>query len=171
MPVYKEEVPAWTKGPWFSKDGEQLNALREAWKEFAAGGRYRLAGKEDTRFSAEVWQARGAGEPYQPFAFVWGSMNYPRMNGRDHLVLIVSDTTRTDEKRLGLVVFSAPKDGGGRYEAYPVSHDADLSRAWINRGGSDFSLTEYPAGGGQRACAMRWVQERSEYVCGWISTD
>jgi hypothetical protein len=133
----------------------------KAWHLFTHDGRYRLAHKEDIRYPA-----RGFGADRDSFnsifAYCWGRLGYDTR--WDHLAAIVVDTSRSDDARFGLVIFSAPTGGDGSYRPYWLYRQRDLSRTVVWTGSGDLMLAEYRDDGSRDVSFVQWDRQRKQYV-------
>ena len=151
--------PLWLADPTCCKFGTPApDELKEAWRRFIEDGRYRLARLEDMQFS-------GGERVKSLYDFPWGALGYDQIPGADHLAAIVVDTTRTDDARFGLVIFSAPKSEDGAYVAHWLYRERDLSRAGVIRVSGELSVSQYREDGSEAICHVRWDKRRKKYVC------
>jgi hypothetical protein len=152
-------APLWLTDPTCCKFGTPApDELKEAWGRFARDGRYRLARPEDMKF--------GGGERVRTlFDFPWGDLGYDQMPGAGHLAAIVVDTTRADDSRFGLIIFSAPKSRKGAYAAHWLYRERDLSRAGVTRASGELYVSEYRGDGSEAVCRVRWDERQTRYVC------
>ena len=88
--------------------------MEVAWKRFTSNGRYRLARLKDMTFSPDAKRRINAS-----FAMWQGDKTFS-----DELVALVVDTTRTDKKRFGIILFRSEK---------PWTHSAIYSPKWLFR--------------------------------------
>ena len=134
------------------------NELKEAWQRFVQDGRYRLAHPRDMNF-------RGGERVTSLYDFPWGELGYDQISGADHLAAIVVDTTRTDDARFGLVIFSAPRNRNGTYVAHWLYQGRDLSRTGVTRTTGELYVSEYRDNGTESVCSVRWNRQQRRYIC------
>jgi hypothetical protein len=127
-------------------------ALREAWQRFTSNGQHRLAQEEDIRF------------PTTPYVYVWGDLAYGKRADDDHLAAIVVDTTRNDEHRFGLVIFSPP-EGRQDYKVHWLYRDRDLSKTSVSQASGSFFVTEHLDNGSERTCIVHWYRSQQQFQC------
>ena len=137
-------------------------ALRQAWRRLTASGQYRLAQKEDMRFSLAAIRTNEV--DYVPYVYIWGDLAYGKRVADDHLAAIVVDTTRNDENRFGLVIFSPP-EGSRDYQLHWLYRDRDLSRTTVSRASGSFFVSDYPDDGSPRTCTVHWYRSRKQFEC------
>ena len=132
--------------------------LKEAWRQFVQDGPYRLAHPRDMNF-------RGEERVTSLYDFPWGELGYDQIPGADHLAAIVVDTTRTDDARFGLVIFSAPRNRNGAYVPHWLYRGRDLSRTSVTRVTGELSISEYHDDGTETICHVRWNRQQRWYIC------
>jgi hypothetical protein len=123
-----EPPVSWTSSPVEWTDNEEL---KRAWIAFERSQPYRLAQPSDRRLSPEAMARVESNNPNQiiPFLTWWGARGY---QGKDFLVAIVVDPSRSDPNRYGLVVIAAPESVGRGYRPYWVMRDEDLESYLIS---------------------------------------
>ena len=139
--------------------------VAQAWQQFTEGGRYRLAREADMRYPAAAAAKWGNDWRTNPptFVYAWGRRNFD--TEKDHLVVIVVDTTKAGPDNFGLVLFGFP-DGGKGYQPYWVFRDRDLSRARLGAPSGYLSLSEASADGASfNTCDIVWNERRRRFVC------
>ncbi len=137
-------------------------ALRKAWQRFTANGQYRLAQTEDMRFSEAASRTNRINNI--PYIYIWGNLAYKKRVEDDHLAAIVVDTTRNDENRFGLVIFSPP-EGSEDYKIHWLYRERDLSRTTLSRASGSFFVSEYLDDGTQQTCIVHWYRSRKQFEC------
>ncbi|HEU4509648.1 MAG TPA: hypothetical protein VFR78_15490 [Pyrinomonadaceae bacterium] len=124
--------------------------LKKAWQAFTGDGRYQLARKSSD---------------YPAYVFTWGDLGYASEVNRHHMAAIIEDTSRADNARFGVVIFSAPVGENGAYRTYWLLRDGDFSQ------GSFFKVSEYlefhqiGQDGSRETCDIRWNQRSKQYYC------
>ena len=143
------------------------DGLRETWLRFTASGQYRLAQISDMRFpdSAKNATLRSLPENPIPFVYIWGDINYQKRVEDDHLAAIVVDTTKQDNNRFGLVIFSPTKGKKDVFETHWFYRDRDLSKTTVNRASGYFYVTEYFDDGTQKSCSVAWNPKQKVFEC------
>jgi hypothetical protein len=143
--------------------------LKIAWQNFTADGKYRLAQFSDMRFSEPAKQnlVKNYGTDIKPPAAVtiWGDLGFGKRVEEDHLAAIVIDTTKNDDKRFGLVIFSPPSNKKEIYDLHWLYKDRDLSRMTVNRASGYMTVNEYLDDGSQKGCFVEWNKIRKEFEC------
>jgi len=150
--------PLWLTDPTCCKVTPAPVELKEAWQQFVQDGHYRLAHLEDMKF-------RGGERVTTLYDFPWGDLGYAQITDADHLAAIVVDTTRMDDARFGLIIFSAPRSKNGAYVAHWLYRDRDLSRAGVTRASGELYVSEYGDDGSEAVCNVHWDKRQRKYVC------
>ncbi len=133
--------------------------LKEAWRRFVGDGRYRMARPDE--FSGRAQRHIDSyGGIYLPLLF-----DINRDHGFDDFAVIVVDSTRNDDGRFGLVIFSAPEPGGRVFEPSWVFRDRDLSKMALSRASQRLVVTEHREDGSQQSCFVRWHPRQRLYTC------
>jgi hypothetical protein len=92
-------------------------------------------------------------------------LKYNKRVEDDHLAAIVVDTTKQDDNRFSLVIFSPPKDKKDVFETHWFYRDRDLSKTTVNRASGYFYVTEYFDDGTQNSCSVAWNPKRKQFEC------
>jgi hypothetical protein len=137
---------------------------REAWEQFTANGRYRMARRDDFQIPESVAKEH-QDNPYftGPVAYAGGDFNRDG-HGLDR-AFIVMDTSTTANERFRLVVFNAPTTKESLPSVHWVHTAIDLSRSVLSAATEVVTLTEYNEDGSQQACNLRWDKKQAEYLC------
>ncbi len=136
--------------------------IDKAWRRFTANGRYRLALKEEIKSPAKEF---GSDALNSIFAYCWGRLGYDSSEEAwNHLAAIVVNTSRNDDARFGLVIFSSPKAGDGSYQPYWIYQDRDLSRTVVWTGTGDLMIAEYKEDGSRAVSYVQWDSARRRFV-------
>jgi hypothetical protein len=125
---------------------ENNKELERAWANFKRSQKYRLAQLGETKTG-----------PYQIW---WGTEAY---EGKEFLVAIVVDPSRTDPNRYGLVVIAAPKSDGGKYKAYWVAQEQDLSNCEISPASGSVFFNCIRADGTKDGRSLAWFRSRRQF--------
>ncbi len=133
--------------------------LKEAWREFITDGRYRMALPNEFAEMARR-HIDSYGGIYLPLLF-----DINGDHGYDDFAVIVVDTTRSDDARFGLVIFSAPETGRRLFNPSWVFRNRDLSRVALSRASARLVVTEYRDDGSQQSCFVRWHALQNRYTC------
>lgn len=142
-------------------------SLRETWQRFTASGQYRLAQTSDMHFSerAKEGVSRNIVANPIPFVYIWGELNFKKRVEDDHLAAIVVDTTKNDNNRFSIVIFSPPEDKKDAYETHWLYRNRDLSKTTINRASGEFYVTEHLEDGTQKSCSVNWKKQKKKFFC------
>lgn len=124
--------------------------LKKAWQAFTKDGRYQLA-----RTSSD----------YPAYVFTWGDLGYASESNRHHFAAIIKDTSRADNARLGVVIFSAPLGENGAYRPYWLLRDRDFSQAFFFKASSYLELHIVNRNGSSEICDIRWSERSKQYYC------
>jgi len=137
---------------------------REAWEQFTANGRYRMARRDDFQIPEAV-RNKHLDNPYftNEFSFTAGDFNRDG-HGLDRAFIIV-DTTMTTKESFALVVFNAPTTKESLPSVHWVHTGLDLSRSVLAAATEVPYVTEYREDGTQETCNVRWNKQRNEYSC------
>lgn len=137
-------------------------ALRKAWQRLTANGQYRLAQMEDMRFSEAAIRTNEIDHTY--YVYIRGDLAYKKRVEDNLLAAIVVDTTRNDENRFGLVIFS-PLEDSKDYKIHWLYRERDLSRTTVSRASGSFFVSEYLDDGSRRTCSVHWYRSRKQFEC------
>lgn len=143
------------------------NGLRETWQRFTASGQYRLAQPSDMCFPNRAEEAASLGLPENPipFTYIWGDLNYKKRVDDNHLAVIVVDTTKTDDNRFSLVIFSPPEGKKDAFETHWFYRDRDLSKTTISRASGSFYIAQYFDDGTRESCSVAWNPKQKQFEC------
>lgn len=131
--------------------------LKKVWQDFIQSGQYRLARKDELQEMGSFSR--------MPYAYAWGDLGYDKdPSGYYHLAALVVDKLRTDDSRFSLVIFSAPRGKGGKYESYWVLQNKDLSRAFFSGYSGYLELVINQPDGSVTNCDIQWTKKR-RYEC------
>lgn len=133
--------------------------LKEAWRHFVEGGRYRMARPDEFSSTAQP-HIDSYGGIYLPLLF-----DINRDHGYDDFAVIVVDTIRNDDARFGLVIFSAPEGKQRVFEASWVFRERDFSKMALSRASGRLVVTEYLDDGSQQSCFVRSDPHQRRYTC------
>ncbi len=167
-PTQPEMVATPSAEPVTSLDANKFTeGLRETWQRFTANGQYRLAQTSDFRFPERAKEGALRSLPANPipFVYIWGDLNYKKRVADDHLAAIVVDTTKQDDNRFSLVIFSPPKGKEDVYETHWFYRDRDLSKTTVNRASGYFYVTEYFDDGTEKSCSVAWNPKQKQFEC------
>lgn len=140
----------------FCCDDYVPETMKQAWAVFAKDGRYRLARPSDMK--------GGEAALRRPYAYTWGDLGYDRDPSQTyHLAAIVIDTTRNNETRFGVLIFSAPRGAKGAYRVYWLMRDKDLSEAFFSGNSGYLELVNQKDSFG--GCDIRWNLRQMKYSC------
>lgn len=141
--------------------------IKKAWREFTADGKYRLAKKDELKFSQAAWRKKGADASrlFTPFAYVWGGLNYPRKNPDDILAAIVVDTNRNDANKYSLVIFSPPQNNSNNYKVNWLYRNKDLSSFALEAPSGYLIVQRYNEDGTNEGCFVNWNKKLNRFQC------
>jgi hypothetical protein len=131
--------------------------LKAAWDQFVADGMYRMAQPEEfTEMARNHIDAYGG--IYLPLLF---DINHD--HGYDDYAVIIVNTTKTDDTRFSLIIFSAPEGKRRDFKPSWVLRDQNLSQIALSRASARLVLTEYQRDGTQKSCVVHW--HLNKYTC------
>ena len=133
--------------------------LKQAWTAFTDDGRFRMVRTNELSDS----EARAR----LHYAYAWGDLGYDVDPSKSyHLAVIVVETTRSDNNRFGLVIFSAPRGANGSYRPYWILRNTDLSGAFFSGFSGYLELVINDANGSRNGCDIRWSKKLKTFICG-----
>jgi hypothetical protein len=136
----------------------------EAWRQFTADGRYRMAHADDFNIPESVMlEDREGLQQRLSHPYIEGDINNDNFF-RDRAVIVI-DTTRNDAGRFGLVIFNESENGNVVPQPHWLYRARDLSRTILSHASSDFMLIEYHVDGTYTLCRIKWNRQRQEYSC------
>jgi hypothetical protein len=133
--------------------------LKKAWHRLVDDGKYRMARPDEFSEKAQR-HIDSYGGIYLPLLF-----DINDDGGYDDFAVIVIDSTRSDDKRFGLVIFSAPRAEKQVFKPSWVFRERDLSKMALSRASARLVLTEYRDDGSQQSCSVRWHAQRGSFGC------
>lgn len=138
----------------------------EAWRQFTADGRYRIARASDFSFSDAALQSGGHDLDMRLVSpYMVGDIDRD-YRSRDVGVIVI-DTTRDEAERFGLVIFTELK--GGDREAIPqpfwLYRERDLSKAMLSWDSEGMNLRTYRDDGSFTLCRIKWNKRQQRYYC------
>lgn len=138
--------------------------LRRAWRNFESSQKYRLAQPSDRRLSPAAVSRVNSNNPNQiiPFLTWWGSQGY-RGDGKDFLVAVVVDPSRTDTNRYGLVVLAAPESEGAAYKVYWVMREADMESWLISPASGSVFMECFQRDGSNETKEIAWDRKSKRF--------
>lgn len=136
----------------FNKVPEHLKPI---WDEFTKSGQYRLAQHSEMQIPENIL----------PYDYIWGDLGFDKRAEDNHLAAIVVDTTKTDDNKFGLVIFSPIKGTKDKYEINWLYRDKDLSKTTVNRASGEFYVAEYSDDGSRKSCSVNWNKKLKIFVC------
>lgn len=148
-------------------ENSYTKGLQIAWRKFTQNGQYRLIRNEDRQYSEKTLTKVGVsvGSLYSSYVYLWGDLNYKRDRFDDHLAAIVEDTTRNDDNRFGLVIFSPSKNSKDSYDINWLYKNRDLSKTTINRASGHFPVQEHFDDGTFKTCFVEWNKKLKKFIC------
>jgi len=136
---------------------------KETWMRFTKDGRYRWARPEDFHIPEIAKNSSDAIMFAIQYPIVNGDLNHDGIYG--DFAAIVIDTTQTDEKSYGLVIFNAPANKQQDYEPYWLYHKEDLSKAVIQAFSDVIYVKFYSADNNKSICEVKWDKAKGKYFC------
>jgi hypothetical protein len=95
------------------------------------------------------------GDRFKPFHYDWSN----------NVLINVTDTAaQRPNDRLRLAYFKAPKTEKGEFRLFWVTHNHDLSKAYIGNASSDLVVTDQ-GGLASRSSFLKWNREKQQYIC------
>ena len=150
---------------WSSSDLETWldnnKELKRAWKHFERSQPYRLAQPSDRNLTAAAAGRVSTNNERQivPFLTWWGAEGY---EGREFLVAIVVDPSRTDPNRYGLVVVAAPTSGG-KYKPYWVAREEDMESYLLSPASGSVFVECFRRDGTEETKELAWYRSKRQF--------
>ncbi len=129
--------------------------LRAVWQKFTADGKYRLAQP------AEINVSKSA----RPYVYIWGDLNYQKRIEDEHLAAIVVDTSKNDQNKFSLIIFSPVKNKKDEYDINWLYRDVYLSKTTVNRASGEFYIEKFSDDGTRKACSVNWNKKLKKFEC------
>ena len=138
-----EEPPVFDNNP----------ALRLAWQQFIADGRYCLARVDDMKFSEPAKHRINE-------SFGWWQIGHPF---DQELAAIVVDKSRNGPERFGIIVFRPVYRGDVKagYTPHWLLRDRDLSKTALSSPSGYLFVSEFGEGESFKTCEVRWSGRRN----------
>ena len=130
-------------------------ALKKVWQTFTADGRYRMATVDDMKFSDAMKQKLSGRS--------WAYANTVGFRG-EHAVIVI-DTSRSDDARLGIIIFRPADRLKKVYKVEWLLSGCDLSKATISHASSNFFVTRTKEDGTEESCEVIWSPRLKKYRC------
>jgi hypothetical protein len=163
-PVASSPTPrlagSWSEDPTDSVIDNE--ALRLAWKRFEKSQKYRLAKPSDPNLTAAAL-ARTNSNQATPSLIWWGTRGYRGFIGKDFLVAIVVDPSRSDPNRFGLVVLAAIASEGKDYKTYWVSREEDMESYLISPASGSVFMECFRRDGSQETKLLTWERTSRQF--------
>ena len=135
-------------------------ALKLAWKKFLKSQKYRLAKPSDRNLTPAALARTLSNSPYLIW---WGASGYRGFAGKDFLVAIVVDPSRSDSNRYGLVVLAAVASEGKDYKAYWVSREEDMESYLISPASGSVFVERFRRDGSQETKMLTWQRKSRQF--------
>ena len=155
-----EQAVFWSEDPTASVTDNE--ALRLAWKRFEKSQKYRLAKPSDRNLTAAAI-ARTKSDPATPSQLWWGTRGYRGFAGKDFLVAIVVDPSRSDSNRFGLVVLAAVASEGKDYKTYWVSREEDMGSYLISPASGSVFIECFRRDGSKETKLLTWLRSSRQF--------
>jgi|SRR6185503_4298452 len=153
---------SWPEDPTDETDNK---ALRLAWKRFEKSQKYRLAKPSDRNLTPAALARTTSNNPHQaaPSLIWWGTRGYQGFVGKDFLVAIVVDPSRSDSNRFGLVVLAAVASEGKDYKTYWVSREEDMESYLISPASGSVFMEIFRRDGSQETKLLTWKRTSRQF--------
>jgi len=154
---------SWTDDP---TDGVINNeALQRAWKRFEKSQKYRLAKPSDRHLTPAAVARANSNNPHQavPSLIWWGTRGYRGFVGKDFLVAIVVDPSRSDSNRYALVVLAAVASEGKNYKTYWVSREEDMESYLISPASGSVFMECFRRDGSEETKLLTWEKTSRQF--------
>ena len=140
-------------------------ALRLSWKRFEKSQKYRLAKPADRNLTPAALARTNSNNPRQaiPSLIWWGTRGYRGFGGKDFLVAIVVDPSRSDSKRFGLVVLAAVASEGKDYKTYWVLREEDMESYLISPASGSVFMECFRRDGSQETKLLTWDRTSRQF--------
>jgi hypothetical protein len=135
-------------------------ALRLAWKRFEKSQKYRLAKPSDRNLTPAALARTNSNNPSLTW---WGTRGYRGFVGKDFLVAIVVDPSRSDSNRFGLVVLAAVASEGKNYKTYWVSREEDMESYLISPASGSVFVECFRRDGSQETKLLTWERTSRQF--------
>jgi len=149
---------SWSEDPTDSVIGNE--ALRLAWKRFEKSQKYRLAKPSDRNLTPAALARTSSNNPHLTW---WGTRGYRGFVGKDFLVAIVVDPSRSDSNRFGLVVLAAVASEGKNYKTYWVSREEDMESYLISPASGSVFMECFRRDGSQETKLLTWERTSRQF--------
>ena len=136
--------------------------LKRAWIHFERSQPYHLAQPSDRNLTAAAAKRVSTNNEGQivPYQRWWGAEGY---QGRDFVVAIVVDSSRTDPNRYGLVVIAAPTSDGGKYKPYWVAREEDMESYLLSPASGSLFVECFRRDGTEETKALAWYRSKRQF--------
>jgi hypothetical protein len=84
---------------------------------------------------------------------------------QDHLAAIVVDTTRGNNDKYSLIIFSPPQNNSQEYNTYWLYRNKNLSNYSLSAPSGYLIVNKYLEDGANQACFVRWNKKLEEFQC------
>ena len=150
---------SWSEDP---TDSTYNEALRRAWKRFEKSQKYRLAKPSDRNLTPAALARTLSNNPQQaaPSLIWWGTRGY---QGKDFLVAIVVDPSRSDANRFGLVVLAAVESEGKDYKTYWVAREEDMESYLLSPASGSVFMEMFRRDGSQETKLLTWKRSSRQF--------
>lgn len=140
-------------------------ALKHAWRRFESSQQYRLAQSSDRNLSPAARERVNSNGENQiiPSLIWWGARGYRGTPGKDFLVAIVVDPSRSDQNRYGLVVLAAPTSEGSSYKTYWLLREEDMESYLISPSSGGVYMECYRRDGSEQSKEIIWDRKLRQF--------
>ncbi len=98
-----------------------------------------------------------------PSLIWWGASGYRGTAGKDFLVAIVVDSSRSDPNRYGLVVLAAPTSEGPYYKTYWVLREEDMESYLISPASGSLYMECFRRDGSEQTKEIIWDRKARQF--------
>ena len=154
---------SWTEDPTDAVINNE--ALQRAWKRFEKSQKYRLAKPSDRNLTQAAVARANSNNPHQavPSLIWWGTRGYRGFAGKDFLVAIVVDPSRSDSNRYALVVLAAVASEGKNYKTYWVSREEDMESYLISPASGSVFMECFRRDGSEETKFLTWEKRSRQF--------
>ena len=154
---------SWTEDPTDAVINNE--ALQRAWKRFEKSQKYRLAKPSDRNLTSAALARVNSNNPHQavPSLIWWGTRGYRGFVGKDFLVALVVDPSRSDSNRFALVVLAAIASEGKNYKTYWVSREEDMESYLISPASGSVFMECFRRDGSEETKMLTWEKTSRQF--------
>lgn len=132
------------------------NWLGEQWRNFFKSGRYRVITTDEIKLS-EVTKQAMTSPPWSYYE------THPYMRWCQGIGVIVVDTTRSDDKRFGLVLFPSEYIKSAKKPVW-LLRNQDLSKTVLHQVSCSMFIRVEAADGTRKSYEIRWDEKNKRFI-------